>query len=162
MKKNLPSVFLALFIALFWVVSCQKDPEPTPTPGPTPDTISPVVPGDTITPVNPGDTLDPTIPPDTVTLAVKIDNVTGQISYPSQDTIRKLLAMNIVIVIRWKIPPNRIYSWTPGGFSVVRDTLKTRFAMSPKIYGREKFWLMKIMAWQVSHVRILQPYLSWV
>lgn len=129
------AVFLFGMMLLTWPMSCKKTPTPTPTPGPTPDTISPVVPGDTITPVNPGDTLDPSIPADTVKLAVKIDNATGKISYPSQDTIRKLLAMNKVIVIRWKIPPNCTNSWTPGGFSVVRDTLKTRFAMSPKIYG---------------------------
>lgn len=115
--------------------SCQKTPEPTPQPTPTPvDTITPVNPIDTITPVNPGDTITPT-PTDTVKLLVKLDNVTDQISYPSQDTIRKLLAMNKVIFIKWYIPPNRTASWTPGGFSVVRDTLKTRFAMSPKIYG---------------------------
>lgn len=80
MKKNLPSVFLALFIALFWVVSCQKDPEPTPTPEPTQDTITsdtvtPVVPADTITPVNPGDTVTPIVPGDTITPVVPGDTL---------------------------------------------------------------------------------------
>lgn len=158
------AVFFFGIMLLTWPISCKKTPEPTPTPGPTPDTISPVVPGDTITPVNPGDTLDPisydTIPGRKVDLWVGIwmpESGHEGIRYPTKDTIR-FYANHPgcdTIFIKWYIPPNLTNSWTPGGFSVVRDTLKTRFAMSPKIYGGGGgFTLMKIMGGRVSHVRI--------
>lgn len=130
--------------------SCQKTPEPTPEPQPTPvDTITPVNPGDTITPVNPvnpvnpGDTITPT-PTDTVKLSVKINNATGaDILYPSVDTVKKLLAMNKVVMIRWKVPPNRTSGWTPDAFHPPRDTLKKLFKLSPYVIGAEKIYVNK-------------------
>lgn len=177
MKKNLPSVFLALFIAMFWVISCQKDPEPTPNPEPTPDTITsdtvtPVVPADTITPVNPGDTVTPIVPGDTLDPST-YDTIPGRkvwfsiglwpvnsghqgIHYPTKDTI-EFYANHPgcdTIKLLWAIPPNLTAGWTPDVFRSPRDTLKALFRMSPKIYGEKRFMLIKIMGAQVFHVRI--------
>ena len=137
--------------------SCQKTPEPTPEPQPTPvDTITPINPIDTITPVNPGDTITPT-PTDTVKLSVKINNATGaDILYPSVDTVKKLLAMNKVVMIRWKVPPNRTSGWTPESFHPPRDTLKKLFKLSPYVIGAEKIYVNKNYGGgQASHVKIL-------
>lgn len=153
------AVFFLSLMVLIGPTSCQKDPEPTPGPAPAPtpadtitpitpiDTITPVVPGDTLGPVIPGDTLEPVVPgdtivpfpptpEDTVEFIIKIDNVTGSdILYPSIDTLKKYTAMNKIIKIKWCIPPNRTSGWTPSGFIAPRDSLKVRFAMSPKIFG---------------------------
>ena len=152
-----------LILSLMVVVgasSCQKDPKPTPTPQPTPtdtvtpvnpidtitpvnpvDTITPINPIDTITPVNPGDTITPT---DTVKLSVKINNATGaDILYPSIDTVKKLLAMNKVVMIRWKVPLACTSGWTPESFHPPRDTLKKLFKLSPHVIGREKIYVNK-------------------
>lgn len=145
-----------LILSLMVVVgasSCQKDPKPTPTPQPTPtptDTVTPVNPIDTITPVNPvnpGDTITPVTPvtpTDTVELLIKIDNATGaDILYPSVDTVKKLLDMNKVVKLTWYIPPNCTSGWTPDAFQPPRDTLKTRFALSPYVIGSEKIYVNK-------------------
>lgn len=138
---------VALFGAMLFTgpTSCNKDPQPTPV-GPTPiDTITPVVPNDTITPGDtivptpptPGDTIDPEppVPMDTVRLMIKRDNVTGGISYPSMDTIRKYLHMDKIVVLGWYVPPNLTNGWTPDAFHSPRDSLRARFAISPKIIG---------------------------
>lgn len=123
--------------------SCQKPPTLTPTPTPV-DTITPVNPIDTITPVIPGDTVTPVTPTDTVELSVKINNATGaDILYPSVDTVKKLLAMNKVVMIRWKVPPNCTSGWTPGGFRQPRDTLKKLFKLSPYVIGDGKIVVNK-------------------
>lgn len=130
--------------------SCQKPPKPTPQPQPTPvDTITPINPIDTITPVNPvnpvnpGDTITPT-PTDTVKLSVKINNATGaDILYPSVDTVKKLLAMNKVVMIRWKVPPNCTSGWTPESFHPPRDTLKKLFKLSPYVIGDGNIFVNK-------------------
>ncbi len=149
-KKLIPAAMVAYIAALVALaVACKKDPvpEPAPTPEPTPDTIVPT-PGDTITPVVPGDTLEPIIPgdtivpfppmpEDTVEFMIKINNITGAgIMYPSLDTLRKVLAINNkVIRLKWCVPPNRTSGWTPSSFRSPRDSLKVRFAMSPKVFG---------------------------
>ena len=133
-----------LILSLMVVVgasSCQKEPKPTPTPQPTPDTITPV------NPVNPGDTITPVTPvtpTDTVKLSVKINNATGaDILYPSVDTVKKLLAMNKVVMIRWKVPLACTSGWTPSQFHTPRDTLKKLFKLSPYVIGAEKIYVNK-------------------
>lgn len=149
------------------------EPAPTPEPTPdtiTSDTVTPVVPADTITPVNPGDTVTPIVPGDTITPVVPgdtldpstYDTIPGRkvdlwvgiwmpesghegIRYPTKDTIR-FYANHPgcdTIFIKWYIPPNLTAGWTPDAFHSPRDTLKTRFAMSPKIYGGEKIYVNK-------------------
>lgn len=146
------AVMLALML-LVWPTSCKKDPIPgdNPTPGPTSDTITPIVPGDTIVPippmpgdtVNPGDTITPVVF-DTVKLLIKLNNVTGiDIIYPTQDSIRKLLTMDKIIVLKWYVPPNLTSGWTPDVFRFPRDSLKVRFAMSDKIFGEGKIYVNK-------------------
>jgi hypothetical protein len=146
-------------MVLIGPTSCQKDPEPTPGPAPAPtpgDTITPVTPIDTITPVVPGDTLEPVIPgdtivpfppmpEDTVEFMIKINNITGAgIMYPSLDTLRKVLAINNkVIRLKWCVPPNCTSGWTPSSFRSPRDSLKVRFAMSPKIFGSGRICVNK-------------------
>ena len=142
--------------------ACKKDPipEPNPTPNPVPtDTITPVIPGDTITPIIPNDTIIPTpgdtitpipgdtivpeppVPMDTVSFAINLKN--NNIQYPTIDTLRKLVELNKVIVLRWKIPPNRTAYWTPKHFHPPRDTLKARFALSENIIGDGKIYVNK-------------------
>lgn len=133
---------VALFGAMLFTgpTSCNKDPQPTPV-GPTPiDTITPVNPVDT---VNPGDTITLVVF-DTVELPIKINNITGVgIIYPTQDTIRKLLAMDKIIILKWYVPPNVTNGWAPESFRPPRDTLKNRFAMADKIFGDGKIYVNK-------------------
>lgn len=151
---------LAILLSLVLVVvasSCNKTPEPTPKPEPTPtDTIPPVTPNDTIPPVTPNDTIVPTpgidtippapggdtivpeppVPMDTVKFFINVKN--NNIQYPSMDTLRKLVELNKVIVLRWKIPPNMTANWTPDAFQSPRDRLKPLFGLSQQIFGSGK------------------------
>ncbi len=135
---------LAALLAL--ANACKKDPIPEPNPAPNPvptDTVTPITPADTITPIVPGDTITPTpgdtivpeppMPMDTVSFFINLKN--NNIQYPTMDTLRKLVELNKVIVLRWKIPPNRTANWTPQGFRYPRDSLKPRFALSKNIIG---------------------------
>ncbi|MBO7656671.1 MAG: hypothetical protein J6S80_03015 [Alphaproteobacteria bacterium] len=148
MNKKQKIFILALLMGL--VGGCKKDPLPEPNPTPTPDvptdTIVPPIPGDTITPVTPGDTITPVVPGDTIVpnpptpmdtaiLMIKVNNLTGGISYPSIDTIRKYLHMDKIVVLGWYVPPNLTNGWTPDAFHSPRDSLRGRFAISPKIIG---------------------------
>lgn len=158
--NNKQKVFmLAALLAL--ANACKKDPIPEPAPAPNPvptDTVTPITPADTITPVVPGDTIPPTpgdtivpeppvpggdtvvpeppVPMDTVKFFINVKN--NNIQYPSMDTLRKLVELNKVIVLRWKIPPNMTANWTPDAFHSPRDTLRARFALSQKIFGSGK------------------------
>lgn len=143
-KNILPAALVAYIAALLaLVVACKKDPipEPTPTSDIPTDTITPSTPGDTIVPpptdtITPGDTISP--PPhvfDTANLSIKRNNATGGISYPSVDTIQKLLDMNKIVNLRWRVPPNLTNGWTPDAFHSPRDSLRSRFAMSPNVIG---------------------------
>lgn len=157
--------YIAALVALAVACNKDPIPEPAPTPEPTPDTIvptpgdtitpitpidtitpvvpgdtlEPVIPGDTLEPVVPGDTISPVVPPmpdDTVRFFIKIDNANGgKILFPSLDTLRKVADMNKVAILQWYIPPNCTAGWTPSSFRPPRDSLKPRFAISPKIFG---------------------------
>lgn len=146
--NNKQKVFmLAALLAL--ANACKKDPIPEPAPAPNPvptdtvtpitpvDTITPIVPGDTITPI-PGDTIvpEPPVPMDTVSFFINLKN--NNIQYPTMDTLRKLVELNKVIVLRWKIPPNRTANWTPDAFQSPRDRLKPLFGLSQQIFGSGK------------------------
>jgi len=157
MKNKQTKIFtLATLLAL--ANACKKDPIPEPAPAPNPvptDTVTPITPVDTITPIVPGDTITPTpgdtivpeppvpggdtivpeppMPMDTVSFFINLKN--NNIQYPTMDTLRKLVELNKVIVLRWKIPPNRTANWTPNVFTVPRDSLKPRFALSKNIIG---------------------------
>lgn len=128
-------------------------PGDTITPVPPVDTITPVVPGDTLGPVIPGDTLEPVVPGDTINPVVPPtpgDTIPGRkvvfaivkpgnqgIRYPTKDTIQ-FYANHPgcdTILFKWVVPPNVTSGWTPIGFHSPRDSLKVRFAMSPKIFG---------------------------
>lgn len=149
------AVLLLGLMMLVGAASCKKDPQPTPAPNPVPtDTITPIVPGDTITPT-PGDTIvpeppvpggdtivpEPPVPMDTVKFAINIKN--NNIQYPSVDTIKKYIDMNKVVILKWKIPPNRTRYWTPNVFTVPRDSLKPRFALSQEIFGHGTIYVNK-------------------
>jgi|GEM_PF-3616531 len=139
------AVLLLGLMMLVGAASCKKDPQPNPVPNPVPtDTITPIVPGDTITPT-PGDTIvpEPPVPMDTVRLPIKLDNISDKINYPCMDTIKKYLHMNKVIVLQWYIPPNVTRYWTPNVFTVPRDSLKPRFALSQKIFGQGTIFVNK-------------------
>ncbi|MBO4700835.1 MAG: hypothetical protein J5620_03765 [Alphaproteobacteria bacterium] len=145
MNKKQKIFMLAGLMAL--AAACKKQPIPEPNPTPTPnvptDTIVPPTPGDTITPVTPGDTIVPIPPMDTVRLMIKINNATGEISYPAMDTIRKYLHMDKIVVLDWRVPPNLTNGWTPIGFSIVKDTLRPRFALSFNVIGDGKIYVNK-------------------
>ena len=147
MNNKQKVLILAALLAL--ANACKKDPIPEPNPAPNPvptDTVTPITPADTITPVVPGDTITPTpgdtivpeppMPMDTVSFFINLKN--NNIQYPTMDTLRKLVELNKVIVLRWKIPPNRTANWTPNVFTVPRDSLKPRFALSENIIGSGK------------------------
>lgn len=147
MNNKQKVLILAALLAL--ANACKKDPIPEPAPAPNPvptDTVTPISPVDTITPIVPGDTITPTpgdtivpeppMPMDTVAFAINLKN--NHIQYPTMDTLRKLVGLNKVIVLRWKIPPNRTANWTPNVFTVPRDSLKPRFALSENIIGSGK------------------------
>lgn len=152
------AVFLLGLMLLAGPTSCKKDPHPSPTPTPnTPtDTITPVIPSDTITPVIPGDTITPT-PGDTI---VPTPPTPGDTLVPGGDTITPVSGGKVVnfctdgadmppldsirryaydptydsIYIIW-MPCGQDY-WTPIGFHIARDSLRKRFDISPKVYGR--------------------------
>lgn len=141
------AVLLLGLMMLVGSASCKKDPQPNPAPNPVPtDTVTPITPVDTITPIVPGDTITPTpgdtivpeppVPMDTVKFFINVKN--NNIQYPSMDTLRKLVELNKVIVLRWKIPPNWTANWTPNVFMVPRDSLRPRFGLSQQIFGSGK------------------------
>ncbi len=138
------AVLLLGLMMLVGSASCKKDPQPNPAPNPVPtDTVTPITPADTITPILPGDTITPTpgdtivpeppMPMDTVAFAINVKN--NHIQYPTMDTLRKLVGLNNVIILRWRIPPNMTANWTPDAFQSPRDSLKPRFALSKNIIG---------------------------
>lgn len=135
---------LAALMAL--ATACKKDPIPTsePTPDPiTTDTITPPT-GDTITPPPSGDTIVPPTPVgDTAVLWVFINYENQTLKYPTMDTLRKLVNDDQyqAINLKWGVPPNRTSCWHPGGFVQPRDSLRVRFALSPKIFGSEKIYV---------------------
>lgn len=146
------AVLLLGLMMLVGAASCKKDPQPNPAPNPVPtDTVTPITPADTITPIVPSDTITPTpgdtivpeppMPMDTVSFFINLKN--NNIQYPSMDTLRKLVGLNKVIVLRWKIPPNLTRDWTPQGFRYPRDSLKPRFALSQKIFGHGTIFVNK-------------------
>lgn len=160
------AVLLLGLMMLVGSASCKKDPQPTPAPNPVPtDTVTPITPVDTITPIVPGDTITPTpgdtivpeppVPMDTVRLMIKRNNITGGISYPSMDTIRKYLRMDKIVMLDWYVPPNVTNGWTPNVFTVPRDSLKPRFALSENIIGSGKIYVNKNYGGQAFRVRIL-------
>ena len=151
----------------------DPEPTPGPAPAPTPaDTITPITPIDTITPVVPGDTLEPVIPGDTLepvvpgdTIAPVVPPMPGDtipipgrkvvfaiikpgnqgIRYPTKDTIQ-FYANHPgcdTILFKWVVPPNVTSGWTPSSFRSPRDSLKVRFAMSPKIFGSGRICVNK-------------------
>lgn len=146
------AVLLLGLMMLVGSASCKKDPQPNPAPNPVPtDTVTPITPVDTITPIVPGDTITPTpgdtivpeppMPMDTVSFFINLKN--NNIQYPSMDTLRKLVGLNKVIVLRWKIPPNLTRDWTPQEFQYPRDSLKPRFALSQQIFGQGTIFVNK-------------------
>lgn len=146
MKNKQTKIFtLAALLAL--ANACKKEPipEPNPAPNPTPvDTITPITPVDTITPIVPGDTITPTpgdtivpeppVPMDTVSFFINLKN--NNIQYPSVDTVKKY--KDKVVILKWKIPPNRTANWTPQGFRYPRNNLMPLFALPQQIFGSGK------------------------
>lgn len=156
---GLSVLFLLGLMLLAGPTSCKKDPQPSPTPTPnTPtDTITPVIPSDTITPVIPGDTITPT-PGDTIvptpptpgdTLVPGGDTITpvsggkvvnfcynGWEIFPPLDSIRRYAndPEYDTIYIIWGVSDD--FYWTPVGFNSARDSLRKRFDISSKVYGK--------------------------
>lgn len=154
-RKNLMPVALETLIILWlaWLTACQKEPipEPTPTPGSTPtDTVTPVIPSDTITPVIPGDTIVPTPPTPGDTLVPGGDTIipvpgggkvvnfcyNGGEFFPPLDSIRRYAndPEYDTIYIIWGVSDD--FDWTPVGFNSARDSLRKRFDISSKVYGK--------------------------
>ena len=128
---------LAALMAL--VTACKKAPIPTPDP-----TLDPIT-TDTITPPT-GDTIVPPTPVgDTAVLWVFINYENRALKYPTMDTLRKLVndERYCAIDLKWCVSPGRTSSWTPDAFHTPRDSLRVRFALSPKIFGSEKIYVNK-------------------
>lgn len=131
-KVYAAAVLLAL-ILLVWSTSCKKDPKPTPTPEIPTDTIVPEIPndsiisGDTITPG--GDTI--VIPGKTIKFFYD-----GENNFPPMDSICRYANDSgyDTIIILWTRAP--CAGFTTYGFCVKTDSLKRRFNISPKVYGR--------------------------
>ena len=151
------AVFIISLMVLVWPTSCQKDPGSNPTPDPiTTDTITPPT-GDTITPPPSGDTIVPPTPVgDTATLGIIISYENQTLKYPTMDTLRKLVndERYLAINLKWCVPPGRTSSWTPAGFMSSRDSLRVRFALSPKIFGSGLIRVNKNYGGQVFHAKI--------
>lgn len=148
MKRACAILFLLVLVVV--ASSCNKTPEPTPKPEPTPtDTIPPVTPNDTIPPVTPNDTIVPTPGVDTIPPAPGGDTIVpvpsgkvvnfcydGGENFPPLDSIRRYAndPEYDTIYIIWGVS-NDFY-WTPVGFNSVRDSLRKRFDISSKVYGK--------------------------
>lgn len=149
MKRACAILFLLVLVVV--ASSCNKTPEPPPKPDPTPtDTIPPVTPNDTIPPVTPNDTIVPTPGIDTIPPAPGGDTIvptpptggkvvnfcTDGAEMPPLDSIRRYAYDPTYdsIYIIW-MPCGQDY-WTPISFHIARDSLRKRFDISPKVYGR--------------------------